>query len=104
LVGSGVINYEISKTIDEERRARLQLLMQGVSTFVPVDQKSQFRALQIQTLGIKTYDALHIACAEIGKADVMLTTDDKLIKSAKRNIEKIHVEIENPLVWLQKVV
>ncbi len=104
LVSSGVISYEISRTTDEERRIRLQSLLQRLSIFVPVDQQTYLRAIQIQELGIKTYDALHIACAEKGEADVMFSTDDKLVKSAKRNRDRIHVDIENPLVWLQKVV
>jgi len=104
LIGSGVINYEISKTVDKEIKKRLQLLAQGASIFIPIDQKVQLRATQIQAFGIRTYDALHIACAETGEADVMLSTDDKLIKIAKRNIEKFHIEIKNPLAWLQRMV
>lgn len=103
-ISSGIINYEIMKTIDEERRARLKVLARAATEFVPVDEKAHFRAMQIQGLGIKTYDALHIACAEIGKADAMLSTDDKLIKLVKRNVDKIHVKVENPLDWLQEVI
>ena len=55
-----------------------------------------------QELGIKAYDALHIASAEEGKADIFLSTDDKIIKASKRNTEAIKVEIENPLIWLQR--
>jgi predicted nucleic acid-binding protein len=104
LVSSGVINYEINQTTDEERLIRLQALVQDASVFVKVDQYTLLRASQIQKTGIKAYDSLHIACAEQGKADVLLSTDDKLIKLAKRNRQKFHVEIENPLIWLQKVV
>ncbi len=103
-VSSGAINYEINQTVDAERKSRLQSLVHWASTFVAVDQQIYTRAKQIQQLGVKTYDALHIACAEQGKADVFLSTDDKLIKSAKRNRNKISVEIENPLIWLQKVL
>jgi predicted nucleic acid-binding protein len=30
--------------------------------------------------GIRSYDALHAACAIVGKADVFVTTDDRLLK------------------------
>ncbi len=104
LIGSSIINYEISRTPDEERRSRLQSLVQSAFVFVAVDQQTQLRATTIQDLGIRAYDALHVACAERGKADVMLSTDDKLVRLAQRNKDRILIEIANPLVWLQKVV
>ena len=104
LVNSGIVNYEINQTSNEERKGRLQSLVRWASEFVSVDQDTYIRAKQIQEFGIKTYDALHIACAEQGKVDVFLSTDDKLIKIAKRNSKKIKIDIENPLVWLHKEV
>ena len=104
LVGSGVINYEISKTTDNERKVRLQSMVKEASLFVAIDQKVHLRAAQIQQLGIKAYDALHIASAEKAEADVLLSTDDRLVEIAKRNRETILIEIENPLVWLQEMV
>jgi predicted nucleic acid-binding protein len=72
--------------------------------FVKVHKCAYIRAKEIQQLGIKTYDALHIACAEQVKADGFLSTDDRLIRAAKRSMEMINIEVENPLLWLQKVV
>ena len=103
-ISSGVVNYEISQTSDEERKGRLRSLVRWSSVFVKVDKCVYIRAKETQQLGIKTYDALHIACAEQGKADVFLSTDDRLIRAAKRSIETINMEVENPLLWLQKVV
>lgn len=104
LINSGIINYEINQTSDDERREKLLSLVNSASEFVSVNQELYVRAKQIQELGIKTYDSLHIACAEYGKADVFLTTDDKLINAIKRNLKEIKIEVENPLLWLQKVV
>ena len=102
---SGVVNFEINRTSDEERKQRLQSLVGQASEFVPVTRETYDRGKAIQeVLGIKTFDALHIACAEQGKAGVFLSTDDKLVKAAKRNIQALDIEVENPLVWLQKVV
>jgi predicted nucleic acid-binding protein len=99
------MNYEISQTNDEERKQRLRSLVSHASEFVPVERKIHARAKEIQEqLGVKTYDALHLACAEQGKANVLLSTDDKLIRAAKRNDVALKVEVENPLVWLQKMV
>jgi predicted nucleic acid-binding protein len=43
------------------------------------------RAIEIKRLGMKTLDALHVACAEKAKAEILLTTDDNLFsKTAKK--------------------
>jgi len=44
--------------------------------------KSWSRAKELNEMGFKSFDALHIACAERGRADVLLTTDDHLLKKA----------------------
>lgn len=104
LISSGIVNYEINQTSDDERRERLLSLVNSATKFVKIDQEIYIRAKQIQKFGIKTYDSLHIACAEYGNADVFLTTDDRLRKAVKRNFNEIKVEVENPLLWLHKVV
>ena len=44
-----------------------------------VDSAIASRALEIEKLGLRAVDALHISCAE-RSSDVMLTTDDEIIK------------------------
>ena len=104
-ISSGVVNYEIAKTTDEERKSRLTSIVRWASEVITVDQSSHNRAREIQhQLGIKAYDALHIACAEQGKADIFLSTDDKLIKASKRKKQALKIEVDNPLIWLQKEI
>ena len=74
LIGSGIINYEIDKTPDEERKSRLKLLIKDASIFVPIGETIRSRADEIQELGINPHDALHVACAEQGNSDVLLST------------------------------
>jgi predicted nucleic acid-binding protein len=54
-------------------------------------------------LGFKELDALHIACAESGDSDIFLTTDDDLLRRAKRNSVQLCVRVENPYTWLQEI-
>lgn len=61
------------------------------------------RARQLQALGFKLWDALHMACAELGQADVFLTIDDKLLNLARRLTGQLNIRVENPLTWLQEV-
>lgn len=105
LVSSGVLSYEISRTYDKVRKRLLYSAVRRASEFIPVGQKTAVRAGELQRgLGIRAYDALHIACAEQGGVAVFLSTDDRLVKAAKRNSEAINIRVENPLIWLQEVV
>ena len=61
------------------------------------------RARELQRLGFTGYDAAHIASAERGRADVFLSTDDRLIKRAKRNTLLIRVPTTNPAPWLIQI-
>lgn len=51
---------------------------------------------------IRTFDSLHIAAAENAKADIMLTTDDKLEKMAEQL--ELKVRVMNPLKFAWEVI
>lgn len=101
---SSVVLYEINQTPDEERKQRLLSLAKRASSCMNLNQEIYHRAEIIKGIGFKTYDALHLACAEHGKADIFLSTDDKLITKAKQNIGKLNIRVDNPLNWLQEVL
>lgn len=48
--------------------------------------------------GIKTYDALHIACAVSAKCDFYLTTDKKLL-----NTPIPEIKILNPIAFVNEM-
>ncbi|BAG03619.1 hypothetical protein [Microcystis aeruginosa] len=56
--------------------------------------------LRTSQLGFKFYDALHLAFAEAGGADIFLTTDDRLLRKAQQYRDSINVTVENPVIWL----
>lgn len=62
------------------------------------------RGEELKKLGLKTYDALHVACAEHAQVDILLTTDDRLVRAATRNARKVNVPVKNPLTRLQEVL
>jgi predicted nucleic acid-binding protein len=47
--------------------------------------------------------ALHIACAESANVDVLLTTDDRLLRNAQSQTSAIEVKVANPVAWLMEV-
>ena len=102
-ISSEAVNVEIIQTPDEERRTRIQLLVQQVDESVSIKSGEVARAKELQKLGFHSADALHLACAESGVADVLLTTDDRMLRLATRTSESLRVQVVNPLAWLAKV-
>ena len=47
-------------------------------------------------------DALHLACAEQGAVDVFLTTDDRLLRRARRHAQMLRIRVENPVSWYKE--
>jgi len=102
-IGSEVLDWEIGQTPDPERRRRVGLLAVHIHRSVPVGPSEIDRAQELETWGIAAYDALHLACAESGGADVLLTTDDKLLRRSAARASDLHVRVANPLTWLREV-
>jgi len=40
----------------------------------------------------------------MARADVFLTSDDRLLRRARRAQKRLRVRVENPLSWLQTVL
>ena len=53
-------------------------------------------------MGLRPEQPLNLACAESGGADLFLTTDDSLLKTAKRANTRLCVQVEYPDTWLQE--
>ena len=103
-VGSSVLNLEINKTPDIERKANVIAFMDGITDKIYATEKDVDRARVFESLGFKAMDALHLACAERLQVDVFLTVDDKLISKGKMNPGNPNIRIENPVTWLQEVI
>ena len=79
-------------------------LASQANRFILITDKTIERGEQIKQLGFRTYDALHIACAEQAQADVFLSTDDRLVRTASRCSDDLNVHIANPLQWFQEEI
>lgn len=102
LIRSEVLDAEIEKTPDRDKMEAVVASMKIVKTKVAIDESITQRAKELMKLNFQLYDAFHIACAETCKADVMLTTDDRLLRRALRFSNVLQVAVENPVIWLMK--
>jgi len=104
VIGSDAIDYEISKMPDNDKLLMVQILSTMHDAHVKVDAGVERRAVELKRAGLKSLDALHVACAEKGKADILLTTDDDLLSKALKNQRTLKVKVENPLRWVMEVL
>ena len=103
-ISSAVVSYEVANIPNQERRHRLKEILRGAGEIQPLTDRAVERGEELKGLGLKTYDALHVACAEQAAVEVLLTTDDRLVRAAARNAAKLKVPVKNPLTWLQEVL
>jgi predicted nucleic acid-binding protein len=103
LVGSEAVDAELSLTPSSERQAKTKALAQLRSSFVRAGSAERARALAFVALGLRYMDALHVACAESGRCDILLTTDDQFLAKAREHASDIMVRVANPLEWMTEV-
>ena len=102
-VSSTVLEIEISRNPDPERRLDASALLVFANEVVVPGAVAAGRAARLQTLGFGVLDALHLASAEQGNVDVFLTTDDDLLRRAKRHNTLLRLRVENPLSWIKEI-
>lgn len=100
LVSSEVIAVELSKLRNLEKKENILKLLQLARVTIEIEEGIDLRSRQLEGLGFGLYDSFHLACAEAASVDVFLSTDDRLIKNAKRNQNILRVEVSNPVLWL----
>ena len=103
-IGSEVLDIEIENTPNIEKRHYLTKLLEFIHESLKIENEDLVRAKQLERMGFKSFDAMHIACAERGNVGTFLTTDDKLLKLADRSKHILNVKVSNPLTWLTETL
>ena len=104
LVGSEAIALEVNQTRDSTRKVQLRTLAALATLQITVNESLEFRAGLFVQQGLRTFDALHLACAEASRATALLTTDDRLVRWAARQSDMLQVKVANPAIWLLEVM
>jgi predicted nucleic acid-binding protein len=102
-VSSTVLEIEISRNPDADRRRDVAALLAFSNEVVVPRSRAAERAAFLQKLGFGAFDALHLASAEQGQADVLLTTDDDLLRRAGRHGNELRIRVQNPVSWYREV-
>lgn len=80
LVWSAIMDYENAKSPFPEHRDAIGNWRKLASLHALIDAEILSQARQFMGLGIREYDALHVASAVYSQADIFVSTDDRLLK------------------------
>jgi predicted nucleic acid-binding protein len=100
LAGSDIIDGELSQMPDDERREKVELLLGATTKHISLTTTIERRSTELQKWNISPLDALHLASAEAARVDYFLTTDDYLLRRARRHADELKVKVENPAKWI----
>lgn len=103
LIASDSLELEIAKNPDVDRRDMVRDLLRLATRHVAIGEQEAMRAGELAALRFGAYYGLHLACAESADVGVFLTTDDQLLRSARRNAGKLRLRVVNPVQWLTEV-
>ena len=95
-VGSAYLDFEIEQDPDGERVRRVRSLLRLVRSRVAISRAVVARARLLESAGLRGLDALHVASAEAGGADLLITTDDRMIRNAGRAGHALRVRVVTP--------
>jgi len=83
LVWSYVLDYENSHNPFAERLASILLWRSLAEVRIRETESILEQGRSLMQLGIKPFDALHVACAISANADLFITTDDALLRKLR---------------------
>ena len=104
---SGTIEYAWSDELDGEvkdspfrdKRKRILPWRDAAAVRIAITSEIVRRGREFMLLGVKTADALHLACAEAADCDWFLTVDRGILKKIQ-NVGTMRVA--NPLTYIQE--
>jgi len=99
-VSSTAIEEEASLNPDIDQRMKMEAMLKLADERLQADDSVLGSARAYRPQGIRGFDALHVALAECGGCDLLLTVDDDLIRKARRLNPPLRVRVENPARWL----
>ena len=103
IAGSDILELEMKRMQDENKKRKVLCLYRVVGMHIPYTEGIKKRSAEIISVSkIRAFDSLHIASAEDVRADVFLTTDDKLEKMAEKL--ELRTRVVNPLRFAWEVI
>lgn len=99
LINSPILEVENQRNSSPIRQQFMQSYLEQATLYQPLTPPIIDRARQLQTQGLKNFDALHIATAEAAQADAFLTCDRRLINRCK----DLTLKVMNPVEYILEI-
>ena len=96
LVRSPAHDFENERNPREDRRLATRLWLDAATASVTASAAVAARARELDAIGFGPLDALHLAFAEQSAARWFVTTDDRLLKRASTQRDRLRVEVLKP--------
>ena len=103
-VSSEVVVFEVTRIPDEAQRESLLSLARRAGFTVPLSGEIGRRARVLRQQGLRDLDALHLASAEATQAGVLITTEQRFIRTAAGLNPASTVQVKNPVVFEMEAV
>jgi hypothetical protein len=104
-VRSSALMVENSLNSIRERASRVDRWLRAAPISQPSDAKQfELRIAELMRLGLKSFDASHVACAELIRADIFATCNDRLLTAAHRSTDQIRVPVKGIVELAQEVL
>lgn len=100
LAWSAVLDFENSQHPLVDRRTEIARWAQRAVVNVALGEQVMSRARELSDVGVAALDAAHIAAAEAGACDRLLTCDERLIRRARRI--GLALRVQNPVEYLEE--
>ncbi|WP_203457676.1 PIN domain-containing protein [Gloeothece citriformis] len=82
LISSEVIEAELKRMTNLYKLNQIRELLKIAESKIILNDEIDQRSQEIENLGLTLFDSFHIACAEYARVDILLTTDDRLLRKA----------------------
>ena len=104
LVCSEALVYENRRNPDNLRKEKISTYFKLAKYFVSLEESDFERANVLRTIGFSDMDSLHIASAEKGNVNFLITCDDWMSDLYKKNAQAVKIVVMNLLEFVAKEV
>lgn len=98
LVSSEYLEFEVAQIPDPERAQRVRTILGASALRIEMSTEVIERARDLERVGLRGLDALHIAAAEAAMAQLLITTDDRMLRRSRRLGTDLAIRVVLPTV------
>jgi hypothetical protein len=103
LIQSQALALENSLNPNHTRREAVALWLSEAVAIEPDETELAVRIDELVAKGFKSFDAFHLASAELSGVDAFLTVDLPLLRLAARVAGELHVPVTDPVHFIEEI-